>query len=229
MSNPDSSSSFGIIIVITKACLRLVQVASAAERSKSGERYELLNHDDHHYILRKMDIPMSDARPDILHQCLMTLLDSPLNKIGRLQIYVTTADNKTIEIKPNFRVPRTYAKFALLMTELLLRGKLTTTKCIRVVPGPVQRYLPTNGQKVSLSISGQPVNLRTWVDDLDPGMLAQTPMTFVIGGVAQGDPTNDLWDEGWLTDMISISSFALTASSVCQKIVDEFEYKWNIL
>ena len=45
----------------------------------------------------------------------MTLLDSPLNKAGHLQVYVHTADNVLIEINPQTRIPRTFPRFAGLM------------------------------------------------------------------------------------------------------------------
>jgi len=45
----------------------------------------------------------------------MTLLDSPLNKAGRLQVYVHTAKNVLIEFDPRVRIPRTYKRFAGLM------------------------------------------------------------------------------------------------------------------
>eukprot|EP00397_Hematodinium_sp_SG-2012_P043451 GEMP01048304.1.p1 GENE.GEMP01048304.1~~GEMP01048304.1.p1 ORF type:complete len:160 (+),score=40.07 GEMP01048304.1:396-875(+) len=159
----------------------------------------------------------------------MTLLDSPLNKVGRLLIYLETLDGVIIEVNPQFRVPRTYQRFAEMMVPLLQYGHGDASRNLRLLPGPVHKYLPT-GRKVALSITGHPVNLREWVDRFPQEELAsEGPVSFIIGGVAQGDPTNELWEEGWVDDMISVSNFALTAASVCQKIVDEFEFKWNIV
>ncbi|THU79986.1 Nep1-domain-containing protein [Dendrothele bispora CBS 962.96] len=56
------------------------------QAGKEGEvKYTLLNCDDHQGILAKTGRDIADARPDITHQCLLTLLDSPLNKAGLLQ------------------------------------------------------------------------------------------------------------------------------------------------
>ena len=41
---------------------------------------------------------IAEARPDITHQCLLTLLDSPINKAGRLQVYIQTARGVLIEV-----------------------------------------------------------------------------------------------------------------------------------
>ncbi len=45
----------------------------------------LLNCDDHKgFIVDKLKKDYAKYRPDITHQCLLTLLDSPLNKAGLL-------------------------------------------------------------------------------------------------------------------------------------------------
>jgi rRNA pseudouridine-1189 N-methylase Emg1 (Nep1/Mra1 family) len=46
---------------------------------------------------------------------LLTLLDSPLNKAGLLQVYIHTEGNVLIEVNPRTRIPRTYKRFAGLM------------------------------------------------------------------------------------------------------------------
>lgn len=82
----------------------------------------LLNGDDHaNYISNRLKKDPSEYRPDITHQCLLTLLDSPLNKAGKLQVYITTASNQVIKINPATRIPRTYKRFAALFAQLLKR------------------------------------------------------------------------------------------------------------
>lgn len=48
--------------------------------------FQLLNCDDHEGMLKKFDRLPGTVRPDITHQCLMMLLDSPLNRAGLLQV-----------------------------------------------------------------------------------------------------------------------------------------------
>ena len=57
-------------------------------------------------------------RPDIIHQELMAVLDSPLNKANRVRVYVHTEKNVLIEVNPKTRVPRTFKRFAGLMGRL---------------------------------------------------------------------------------------------------------------
>jgi len=52
-------------------------------------------------------------------QCLLTLLDSPLNKAGLLQVYIHTAKGVLIEVNPSVRIPRTFKRFSGLMGEFI--------------------------------------------------------------------------------------------------------------
>jgi rRNA small subunit pseudouridine methyltransferase Nep1 len=103
-----------VIVVLEKAPLEVAVF-------KKHENV-LLNGDDHaNYIMNKLRKDPADYRPDITHQCLLTLLDSPLNKAGLLQVYVTTASNQVIKIHSSTRIPRTYKRFAALFAQLLKR------------------------------------------------------------------------------------------------------------
>ena len=82
-----------------------------------GNSFELLNCDDHTNILKKYKRDPGTCRPDITHQCLLMLMDSPLNRAGLLQVYIHTEKNVLIEINPQTRIPRTFKRFAGLMGE----------------------------------------------------------------------------------------------------------------
>ena len=47
-----------------------------------------------------MNREIGTARPDITHQTLLALFDSPLNRANLLQVYVRTVKNVLIEINP---------------------------------------------------------------------------------------------------------------------------------
>jgi rRNA small subunit pseudouridine methyltransferase Nep1 len=52
---------------------------------RKKDTHILLNGDDHaDYIIKKLHKDPADFRPDIAHQSLLTLMDSPLNKSGKL-------------------------------------------------------------------------------------------------------------------------------------------------
>jgi hypothetical protein len=60
-----------VIVVLERACL---------ETGLVGKDHVLLNADDHNRFLHKHKRDPADYRPDILHQSMLILLDSPLNK-----------------------------------------------------------------------------------------------------------------------------------------------------
>jgi rRNA small subunit pseudouridine methyltransferase Nep1 len=78
-----------LIVVLERASLETV---------KAGQSFQLLNSDDHAHILKKNNKNAAEYRPDICHQCLMMLLDSPLSKAGKLEVYIHTEANVTIQV-----------------------------------------------------------------------------------------------------------------------------------
>ena len=82
-----------------------------------------------------------EYRPDVTHQCLLALLDSPLNKAGLLQVFIRTEQNVLIEINPMLKVPRTFKKFsgfiAQLLTKLKVRSAQGSTTVATVIKNPV--------------------------------------------------------------------------------------------
>lgn len=61
------------------------------------------------YIIIILIVPFSSF------QCLLMLMDSPLNRAGLLQVYIHTEKNALIEINPQTRIPRTFNRFCGLM------------------------------------------------------------------------------------------------------------------
>ena len=90
-----------------------------------GRSFELLSSDRHAGYLRKNKIDLSEARPDILHQCLLLLQDSPLNRAGLLQVFIHTKKNILIQVHSSCRIPRTYQRFAGIMVQLLHKNAIS--------------------------------------------------------------------------------------------------------
>ncbi|KAG2014019.1 nucleolar essential protein 1 [Coprinopsis cinerea AmutBmut pab1-1] len=145
-----------LYVILEQACLEAYKVSSGGKgRNGKGDgeaKYTLLNCDDHQGILAKTGRDIADARPDITHQCLLTLLDSPLNKAGLLQVYIHTAKGVLIEVNPHVRIPRTFKRFSGLMVKsrvqllhkLSIRGVNGPEKLLKVIKNPVVDHLPPN-------------------------------------------------------------------------------------
>eukprot|EP00033_Pygsuia_biforma_P005198 GCRY01005715.1.p1 GENE.GCRY01005715.1~~GCRY01005715.1.p1 ORF type:complete len:234 (-),score=54.39 GCRY01005715.1:128-802(-) len=211
----EKESSSRLIVILEGCHLETVKV---------GNNYELLNCDDHQNFLKKMKRDTADARPDITHQCLLSLLDSPLNKAGKLQVYLHTANNVLIEINPATRIPRTFKRFAGLMVQLLHKLSIRSVdgpeKLLKVIKNPITDHLPTGCPKYGTSYKDSKlVNIREFA-----GTVPEGPVVFVIGGIAKGQIHIDYTDE-----LLSFSDYPLSASVACGKLCNAFEETWNIL
>jgi len=122
---------------------RLIVVLEAANldtvQTKRG--IELVNCDEHQGYIQKMKKNYEDFRPDITHQCLLALLDSPLNKAGLLQVYIRTQKHALIEISPHIRIPRTFKRFsglmAQLVTQLKVRAANSSAALMKTIKNPI--------------------------------------------------------------------------------------------
>ncbi|OIW20730.1 hypothetical protein TanjilG_21793 [Lupinus angustifolius] len=199
---------------------------ASLEVAKVGKTYQLLNSDEHANFLRKNNKNPGDYRPDITHQVLLAILDSPLNKAGRLQaVYIKTEKGVLIEVKPYVRIPRTFKRFCGVMLELLQKLSISAVgkreKLLRTIKNPVTQYLPINSRKIGFSHSSEKV-----VDMNDYVKTVPTDMdfVFVLGAMAHGKIETDYTD-----DYISISEYPLSAAYCIGRICGALEGKWKIL
>jgi rRNA small subunit pseudouridine methyltransferase Nep1 len=159
-------------------------------------------------------------------QCLLTLLDSPINKAGKLQIYIHTARGVLIEVSPTVRIPRTFKRFAGLMVQLLhrlsIRSVNSQEKLLKVIPNPISDHLPPNCRKITLSFDAPLVRVREYVEKLDD----KESICVFVGAMAKG--TDNFADE-YVDEKIAISNYSLSASVACSKFCHAAEDVWGIV
>ncbi|XP_064118770.1 ribosomal RNA small subunit methyltransferase NEP1-like [Macrobrachium nipponense] len=202
---------------------RLIVVLERAnlESVKHGKGYELLNCDDHMGLMKKFKKNPSDYRPDILHQCLLMLQDSPLNQAGKLQVYIHTEKNVLIEVHPQCRIPRTFKRFAGLMVQLLhkmsVRANDGNIKLLKAIRNPITDHLPVGCSKIGTSFSATEL--------INPRELVPTdePIVIVIGAMAHGKVEVD-----YVEKEVSFSQYHLSAALTCAKVCSGFEEVWGI-
>ncbi|XP_047470295.1 ribosomal RNA small subunit methyltransferase NEP1-like [Penaeus chinensis] len=202
---------------------RLIVVLERAnlESVKNGKNYELLNCDDHMGMMKKFKKDPADCRPDILHQCLLMLQDSPLNQAGKLQVYIHTEKNVLIEVNPQCRIPRTFKRFAGLMVQLLhkmsVRASDGSMKLLKVIRNPVSDHFPPGVKKIGTSFQAKNlVNPRSLVPPKES-------LVVVIGAMAHGKVEVDYTEEE-----VSFSNYHLSAALACSKLCSGFEEVWGI-
>ncbi|KAJ0394059.1 hypothetical protein P43SY_002160 [Pythium insidiosum] len=207
-----------VIVILEQATLETV---------KTSKGYQLLNCDDHKGIHKKFNKDPTNSRPDILHQELMALLDSPLNKAGYLKIYIHTAKGVLIDVSSQMRVPRTYKRFAGLMVQLLHTLKIRSTDgnhtLLSVIKNPVTKYLPADATRYAFSRSGTLVNPWEWVESLPE----DKPVVFIIGAIAHGFITKE--NTPYLEETIAISEYPLSGAQAITRLTNAFERHWGIL
>lgn len=231
-----------VIVVLEAATLEIVKVG----KGKEG-KYHLLNSDDHQNVLRKHSKEISEYRPDITHQvscllcdlkpqCLLALLDSPLNKAGKLQVYIRTQNNVLIEINPQTRIPRTFVRFAGLMGKpgcirsayhavqllhkLSIRAVGTHEKLLNIIRNPITDHLPTHCQRIGMSGDAPVVKIAEYIRTLPP----TEPVVFFIGAMSHGEDDFDFAEK-----KISVSEYPLAAATVCSKVCHAYEELWDIV
>eukprot|EP00921_Rhytidocystis_pertsovi_P012054 GHVQ01019521.1.p1 GENE.GHVQ01019521.1~~GHVQ01019521.1.p1 ORF type:complete len:227 (-),score=18.35 GHVQ01019521.1:611-1291(-) len=191
-----------LIVILEQACLELTH--------GKNHTLELLNNLDHRSRLRKQGRDPSDIRPDITHQCLMMLLDSPLNRAGLLLVYIRTAKNEMIQVSPQLTVPRTWPQFAAMAVTFLQKRKIKAVEkncvLIKMIKNDVDSILPPGGHKIGFSVHGTDVVLRDYLEQYRDTTI---PVTIVIGAVAHGDPAPDC---SFVDEPIRISSYGLSAA-----------------
>ncbi|GLH01265.1 hypothetical protein R5R35_007028 [Gryllus longicercus] len=203
---------------------RLIIVLEGAqlESVKVGDNFQLLNCDDHAGFLRKFDREPGSCRPDITHQCLLMLMDSPLNRAGLLQVYIHTEKNILIEINPQTRIPRTFKRFAGLMVQLLhrfnVRASDANMKLLKVIKNPITDHLPVGCKKYGTSFSSTKlINPRELVSTEDP-------VVVIVGAMAHGKV-----DVDYVEETFSLSNYPLSAALTCTKLCSAFEDVWGIV
>ncbi|KAL9361351.1 hypothetical protein Peur_044136 [Populus x canadensis] len=207
----------GVIFVLEKATLEVAKV---------GKSYQILNSEEHANFLRRNKKNPADYRPDIIYQALLSILDSPLNKAGRLRaVYVKTDKGVLFEVKPHVRIPRTYKRFAGIMLQLLQKLSITAVgnreKLLRVIKNPVTQYLPLNSRKIGFSHSSEKlVQMEKYV----AGVGDDTDLVFVVGAMSHGKIECDYVD-----DFISVSEYPLSAAWCIARVCEAVSKKWRVL
>ena len=159
----------------------------------------------------------------LLNQCLLSLFDSPLNKAGRLRVYVHTTNNVLIEIDPKTRMPRTYKRFSGLFAQLLktykIKAKGSSKILMKVIKNPITDHLPMGIKIVKFDETERLVEFNDFAE-----ANATESIAFVVGAFSKGELKAD-----YVTDKISVSSFNLTASIAISKLVNSYEKVFGIL
>jgi rRNA small subunit pseudouridine methyltransferase Nep1 len=101
------------------------QIKSYARSRGKHANELLLDASYHHAAMKSLPDASRRGRPDIVHRCVLSALDSWANQRGKLHCYIHTRDDYVIWMNPETRLPRQYHRFVGLMEQLMKQKKIT--------------------------------------------------------------------------------------------------------
>eukprot|EP01023_Acetabularia_acetabulum_P004796 TRINITY_DN12030_c0_g5_i1.p2 TRINITY_DN12030_c0_g5~~TRINITY_DN12030_c0_g5_i1.p2 ORF type:complete len:231 (-),score=27.55 TRINITY_DN12030_c0_g5_i1:725-1417(-) len=195
------------------------------EVGKVGKNFALLNSDDHGRYLQNKQLDPAEYRPDICHQALLTILDSPLNKAGKIKgIFIKTTKNQLIQVNPGIRLPRTFRRFAGLIVQLLQQLSVRATdgsgKLLKLLKNDLSKHLPVGSRLIGFSKEGSQKDMFEFVNDLQK---ISGQYVFVVGAFSKGHIQSEE-----LEHTICISQYPLSAAVALGRITNALERSFNI-
>jgi rRNA small subunit pseudouridine methyltransferase Nep1 len=184
----------------------------------------LLDQNLHSAALNKLPDGARRGRPDIVHYCLLTLLESPLCKAGHLEVAIHTRHRLLIRVKPDTRLPRGEARFQGLMGKVLREGKSQDKKPLIWVQDEL-----TPAQVLHAFAKGPVLRLDEGGALLSPADIAgkadaSQDLTLVLGAFPAGAFLPE-WVQA-VPETVSIWKEPLNAWAVAAEVAAGFRARW---
>jgi rRNA small subunit pseudouridine methyltransferase Nep1 len=190
-----------------------------ASNKKKKPSQILLDSSYHYNAMKNLPNFRKRGRPDIIHFCLMNLIESTLvkNDPSSVEIYIHTITNKFIEIKSETRLPKNYDRFKGLMVKLFHQKKIDADDKILMILHE-NKNLHTVLSKIKqnkrfiFSLNGKKNNLKEIFEES-----CKDDIAIIIGGFPYGNFSNQIVE---LTqNVVSIYPTALKAWIVLNKVI----------
>jgi rRNA small subunit pseudouridine methyltransferase Nep1 len=206
-----------------------IRATARAQERKPGEI--LLDQNAHGAATARLTDGKRRGRPDILHYCLLTILESPLNKAGQVRVAVHTRNGELLRIKPDTRLPRGEARFQGLIARVLREGRSQDKDPLIWSDG----LMPPDEALVAWAPDASKAAPPPPVVRLDEGGAALKPAD-LVGRARDGDLTVVLgafpsggFSAGWLAaapDAVSLWPEPLNAWAIAAEVVAAHRARW---
>ena len=196
-------------------------LSSARARGKAPEKI-LLDASHHHPAFAKLKESERRGRPDIVHFFLMLAMDSDLNAMGKLKVFVHTRNDDVIAVKPETRLPPHYPRFVGLIESLYEQ---------RVVPSRENALLELrNGVPLEALVAALKPDEIYVLDqtgrEIPPDRLGpdnqDKTVVIIIGGFSKGGYRSDL--SKFKHETISLGNRQLKVWTVTAKVLCAIMY-----
>ncbi|MEA3203200.1 MAG: rRNA small subunit pseudouridine methyltransferase Nep1 [Thermoplasmata archaeon] len=200
-----------------------VRASAKAQDKRPGQ--VLLDQNLHGAALGKLEEGARRGRPDIVHYCLLTLLESPLAKAGQVEVAIHTRQRLLIRVKPDTRLPRGEARFQGLMGKVLREGRSQDKKPLIWVEGEL-----TPAQALHAFAKGPVLRLDEGGTLLSPADLAARAdaagdLTLVLGAFPSGQFLPE-----WVAaapEAVAVWKEPLNAWAVAAEAVAGYRARWG--
>ena len=164
------------------------------------------------------------GRPDIVHNVLLQIIETPLNWEGCLRVFVHTQDDYVISINPKIRLPKNYIRFVGLIEQLFAQKRVPEKgePLMQIEKSTLQQFVRNTHSSNVLGFStlGKPILMRVAAERASK---LENPLVFV-GGFPRGHFGNGT--RRLLTEICSVDRESLDAWVVASRFVYDFE--WSI-
>lgn len=189
----------------------------AVERGKRPEELLLDSNFMHSSIERHFPGKSNRmGRPDIFHMLMNLVLESILNKEGKLALNIHTVDDKFIRVNPRTRIPKSYNRFVGLIEKLLLKGKIESPDGLILMDLKklsLNDHLNDGTHNILLSPDGNQIK----AGDLP---FNDSDNRVIIGGFSEGKFNSDL---SLIREKYSIFKEELTIWTVASECIATYE------
>ena len=205
-------------------------VSINAQKRKKRSSQVLLDTNLHHSVFKDHKERNRRGRPDIVHQFLLIGLESILNKVGGLDLYVHTRNDELITISRETRMPKNYNRYYGLFEELFKTGAVPAGKdplisissemdLKKVIDHVLTRRESMRSEVMLMHQAGKPVTPYSMISEILSEEEGPLHLIVVIGGFPSGDFRSDV---SQIPRQYSIFEEELKAWSVEMEILSAF-------
>lgn len=230
------ASIMTLTVVLADAAMQIVpdeirshpQIRQYADRRGKVPEEVLLDRAFHHSAMKRLSRsrqrapPEKMGRPDIVHNTLLQILETPLNWEKHLRVLVHTQDERIITVNPSIRLPKNYTRFVGLIEQLFKEGRVPQDgePLLTVDRTPIQQVIEKIAPEktVGFSTLGKPKLLRNVANTI---VGFRDPLIF-IGAFPRGHFSTEI--RRALQDTYRVDSRSLDAWVVAGRLVYDFEW-----
>lgn len=192
-----------------------------SEKYGKHPRFILLDRSYHHTAMKKLSQDWKTGRPDIVHFTLLEALGSPLNKEGKLQVFVHTIKDFVITVNPKTRLPRNYNRFIGLIEQLIELGRVPSTEPVllkierKTLTQLLDSIKPTS--VVAFSRTGEPYTL----EETSLKLSSEERPVVIVGGFPKGHFSETITKLA--NKIVCIDPETLETWTVASRVLYEYE------